>query len=283
MLAADSAPRKLWRIASRAMSGNAGGRELAELTAAAQVPVTTGRRIAVTSVRGGSGKSAVAALLGSLFAARRADPVLAADGDPDHGSLPWRLGLTQHPSLAQLAPRLLAARGGDLHGLDQLLPRTGAGLWVLPGGVAGQPGLVCDVTRALSRLFAVCVTDCGNMDSAATERVLAEAHSVVVVSPATPDGVRSTYLSLGRLATSQPNALSHLVVVLNATSPDGRAALRERAALEVFGRLGLPVVALPYDRHVAGGAKIVPSQIGEETLAETTRLAAHTLARARRL
>lgn len=280
----DSVLRKLWRTASRALSSNAPARELAELTAAAQIPVTTGRRIAVTSVRGGSGKSAVAALLGSVYAARRAEPVLAADADPDGGSLPWRLGLTQHPTLAQLAPQLLAARGGDLHGLDQLLTRTGTGLWVLPGGTAGRPGLARDVTRALSRLFAVCVTDCGGgMDAPATVEVLGEAHAVVVVCPATPDGVRSTYGALARVGAGQPAALTRVVVALNTTSADGRAALRERTALDAFHRLDVPVVVLPYDRHVAGGAPIVPSRIGEATLVETTRLAAHALARARQL
>lgn len=285
VVSGDSPGRRLLRVASRALTGRETPRELAELVAAVQVPVTTGRRIAVTSVRGGAGKSTVAALLASVYAARRADAVLVADADPDGGSLAWRLGAPGHATLAGLAPRLLAARGGDLSGLEQLLPRTETGLWVLPGGAPGRPRLARDVTRALSRLFAVCVTDCGGgIDSPVTMQVLAEAHAVVVVAPATPDGVRTTYDALARVAGSDRAAsLSRLVVALSRLNGEGRTALRESAAHEAFDRFGIPVVLVPYDRHLAAAAPITPGRIGEPTLVETTRLAGHALGRARDL
>jgi MinD-like ATPase involved in chromosome partitioning or flagellar assembly len=285
VVSGDSPGRRLLRVASRALTGKETPRELAELVAAVQLPVTTGRRIVVTSVRGGAGKSTVAALLASVYAARRADAVLVADADPDGGSLAWRLGVPGHATLAGLAPRLLAARGGDLSGLEQLLPRTETGLWVLPGGAPGQPRLARDVTRALSRLFAVCVTDGGRgMDSPVTMQVLSEAHAVVVVAPATPEGVRATYDALAQVANSDHRAsLSRLVVALSRLNSEGRTALRESAAHEAFGRFGIPVVMVPYDRHLAAAAPIMPGRIGELTLVETTRLAGHALGRARDL
>lgn len=285
VVSGDSPGRRLLRAAGRALTGKETPRELAELVAAVQVPVTTGRRIVVTSVRGGAGKSTVAALLASVYAARRADAVLVSDADPDGGSLPWRLGVPGHATLAGLAPRLLAARGGDLSGLKQLLPRTETGLWVLPGGAPGQPWLARDVTRALSRLFAVCVTDGGRgIDSPVTMQVLAEAHAVVVVAPATPEGVRATYDALALVANSERAAsLSRLVVALSRLNSEGRTALRESAAHEAFGRLGIPVVLVPYDRHLAAAAPITPGRIGEPTLVEATRLAGHALGRARDL
>lgn len=280
----DSLVRTLWRTASRMLSSNAHSQELAELAALVQVPLSTGRRIAVTSMRGGAGKSAVAVLLGAVCVARRADPVLVADADPDGGSLPWRLGLPQYASLSTLAPKLLAARSGELRGLEQLLPRTLEGLWVLPGGALEQPRLARDVTRSLSRLFAVCVTDCGlGVDSPSTVEVLSEAHAVVVVAPATPDGVRTTWDALARVGERRPESLSRVVVAVNTVSREGRAALRETAAQEAFRRFDVPVVILPYDRHLAGGAPITGSRIGEDTLVEATRLAGHALARARQL
>jgi MinD-like ATPase involved in chromosome partitioning or flagellar assembly len=261
------------------LASNAASRDLAELTARVQIPLSTGRRIAVTSVRGGAGKSTVAMLLALVYAARRADPVLAADADPDGGSLPWRLGLAQCQPLSVLAPRLLTARSGDLRGLERWLPRTANGLWVLPGGAAGQPRLARDVTRALSRLFGVCVTDCGRgVDEPSTVEILSEAHGVIVVAPATPDGVRATCAVLGRVPARQAGSLSRVVVALNAVTRD--SALRSSAALEALGQFGVPLVSIPYDRHVAGGAPITPSRIGEATLVEATRLAGHALARA---
>lgn len=277
--AADSPVRKLWRSASRMLASNAASRDLAELTARVQIPLSTGRRIAVTSVRGGAGKSTVAMLMALVYAARRADPVLAADADPDGGSLPWRLGLARYQPLSELAPRLLAARGGDLRDMEQWLSRTANGLWVLPGGAPGRPRLARDVTRALSRLFGVCVTDCGRgVDDPSTVEILSEAHSVIVVAPATPDGVRVTCTVLDRLSARQAASLSRVVVVLNAVTRD--SALRCGTALEALGRFGVPMVSMPYDRHVAGGAPITPSRIGEATLVEATRLAGHALARA---
>lgn len=264
------------------LSSNSGSRELAELAAAAQLPLSTGRRVAVTSVRGGAGKSAVAALLASVYAARRNDPVLAADADPDGGSLGWRLGVAGGPTLAELAPQLLAARAGDLGTLQRLLPRTETGLWVLPGGAPGRPRAARDVTRALSRLFPVCVTDCGrDTDAPATVEVLSEAHAVVIVGPATPDGVRSTCHALERVAgAGRAASLERVVVAINACSREGRAALREGAAREALGRYQVPVVMLPYDRHLAAGTPIDPGSIGEDTVVEATRLAGRVLARA---
>ncbi|MQA13418.1 MAG: chromosome partitioning protein [Pseudonocardiaceae bacterium] len=258
---------------------------MTELAAATQLPLSTGRRIAVTSVRGGAGKSAVAAVLASVYAARRDDPVLAADGDPDGGSLGWRLGFHTTPSLAELGPQLLAARGSDLRSLEQLLPRTPAGLWLLPGGAQGRTRVARDVTRALSRLFPVCVTDCGRgMDAPATVEVLSEAHAVVVVTPATPDGVRSTCDALDRVAgADRAGSLDRVVVALNTISRDGRAALRDGAAYEALGRYQVPVVMLPHDSHLAAAAPIDPGQLGEDTVVEATRLAGQALARAAQL
>ncbi|GAA0937916.1 hypothetical protein GCM10009557_95920 [Virgisporangium ochraceum] len=187
------------RTAGRMFTSGRATRELAELAAEVQAPVHTGRRIAVASVHGGAGKSTVSAVLASVFAARRADPVLVADADPYEGSLTWRLGVTAQP-LERIAPDLVAARGGDLRALEPLLPRTKSGLWVLPSGGAGQPNLCSDVTRALSRLFAVAVTDCPpGLESRTTGAAVADAHSVVLVAAATPDGVRATYRALNRV------------------------------------------------------------------------------------
>jgi MinD-like ATPase involved in chromosome partitioning or flagellar assembly len=271
----------IWQVANRLLTSNQACRELPELVTAVQLPVTTGRRIAVTSVRGGAGTSTVAALLASVYTARRADAVLVADANPDGGALAGRLGLSGAGTMATLAPRLLAVQRVDLRELGQLLPRTATGLWVLPGGAPGQPRLARDVTRVLSRLFAICVTDCGQGDSPATLEVLAEAHAVVVVTPTTADGLRSTCDALDRVAGGDRAAsLSRVVIALVKSNAD---ALQDASAREVSARYGVPVVTVPHDRHLATAAALTPSQIGAQTLVETTRLAALALARARAL
>ena len=280
-LAGDPVAVRLWRTARSAFTGTRQARELAELATSLQAPLTTGRRVAVVSVRGGVGKSTVAAVLASLYAARRADAVLAADADPYEGSLSWRLGLAEPPTLAELAPRLVTARDATLRALDPLLPRTGSGLWVLPSGAPRQPRLCSEVTRALSRLFAVCVTDCPpGLDSRITASVLAEAHAVVLVSAATPDGIRAAYHALQRrVGSGNASSMQRVVVVLNTLLP-GRRGRSAGATAAVLKQFPVPVVTLPYDRHLAGGGLIVPSRIGEATLLEATRAGGHALSRA---
>jgi MinD-like ATPase involved in chromosome partitioning or flagellar assembly len=255
--------------------------ELVELAAAVQIPLSTGRRIAVMPAHGGAGTSTVAAALASVYAVRRADPVVLADAS--EGSLTWRLGVAGGPTMAALARELLAVRGGGLAGFARLLPRTGTGLWVLPGGAAGQPYLCRDLIRAMSRVFAVCVTDCPRgLDAPATAAVVSEAHALVLVTTATPDGVRLAYQRLAELVAAGYAAAPTRAVVA-VTGVDPRAASRDDVARAAFDRLGVPTVNVPYDRHLAGGAPIVPSHFAEGTTVAATRLAGLALTRARPL
>ncbi|MBN1172976.1 MAG: hypothetical protein JXA67_12440 [Micromonosporaceae bacterium] len=277
----ESALRRFLRTTSRIFTDNQSTRELEDLTTQAQLPLTTGRRIAVVAGHGGAGSSTIATILASVYAARRADPVLAADADPGEGSLTWRLGASDEPQLGCLAPKLLAARGGDLRGFLSLLPRTLAGLWVLPSGAPGQPQLCATVTQALSRVFAVCVTDGASTIapvSPPAAAVLATSHATVLVTAATPDGVRATIRGLTQTAPAEPEIVpERTVVVLNSPYPHGAAALQTNVACRELCQLGLAVVAVPYDRHLASGALITPSWIAEPTLVAVTRLAGQVL------
>ncbi len=261
-------PRRLARWAHGLVGGAAEARVLAELAAATQAPVTTGRRIAVVSVRGGAGRTAVTALLGSVFAARRADHVLVADAGPEHGSLAWRLGVPVPADPAALGPRLFAARNATVAHVDAVLPRTPAGLRVLPAG-AGPTG---EITGALSRFFAITVLDCGPGVAQAGRFGV---HAAVVVAPATPDGLRSTCAVIERLPAG-PRAAS--VVALTTTDRAGREALD--GADTALAGYGVPVVWLPYDRHLAAGAPIDPARLAAATTVAATRLAGLALRRA---
>lgn len=277
----DAPVRRGARAVLRALSSTKHARDLEEVLAEVQVPVTTGRRIAVTSVRGGAGKTAVSALLGSVFAMRRAEPVLTVDATPEWGSLAWRLGVTSPMTLPGLAPALQTASGQNLTSVDRLLPRTSCGLRVVPGGSSANAQLARDVTRALSRLFAVAVLDCTtDMNAHVNRAVLADAHAVIVVVPATPDGVRTTVEALTRIS---PAELQHVVVALNELDPHGRATLKTRTAEALFSHLRLPVVTLPYDRHVGAGTVIDPARSAEPTVTAISRLAAWSLRRVRTL
>ncbi|RPK76784.1 hypothetical protein EES45_22400 [Streptomyces sp. ADI97-07] len=125
LIAAQLARGERWQgafIVARAVGGSrrivssAAARAVFEITRTAQLlqqPVTTGRQTAVTSIRGGAGKSTGTVLLGTTCAHYRQDPVPLVEADPALGVLPLRLGVR---SLRPSAP-------SDVFGWAQALPR----------------------------------------------------------------------------------------------------------------------------------------------------------------
>ena len=164
----DSAVRRTGR-ALRQLTASASQEvvEQSRLAREIQQPVTTGRVIAVTSIRGGVGKSTVSALLARGFNHYRHDPVLALEADPALGTLPVRLGAESvRWACADLAPVLSPSMQlTDVTGY--LVPVAGGG-WLLPAG-QGRVGAPLDVrtyrtvTLALRRYFAVTVVDCESL------------------------------------------------------------------------------------------------------------------------
>jgi septum site-determining protein MinD len=286
--AGEPARRRVVRAVRRLFDSASGEvLELAELIATVQQPITTGRRIAVTGVRGGAGKTTVATLLARVFARRRADRVLAVDADPEIGSLSWRLGTPTGHSVTVLAKLLLAGKVNGMADLEPMLGTAGSGLWSVPAPV--RPGAHRDtvtaareVGRALSRHFGTTLLDCGH-GMTLPAPVLGEAHAIVVAAPATIDGVRSTRAALDRFHGAPGGIdLSRVVVVLSSLNDrsEGVDLDRARRALDV---LGVPVVHLGFDRHLAGGGVVDVRKLAEPTVVAATRVAALAMKQARPL
>lgn len=257
-------------------------RELTGISERLRMPVPSCRRIAVTSIRGGAGKTTVAALLASVIAEHRDDRVLALDADSGIGSLPLRLGVHAERSmrdLAEASPRSWDQTAG-------FLARTGQGLWVLSGSARGQVSeLELETFQVaaggVSRYFSAAVIDCGAGIVARLQRgVLAAAHAQVFVAPGTVDGAISARQTLGWFVGSGYEALlSRTVVALVAHSPhaDGDADLDR--ARQVLSDGGLPVVVVPYDRHLATGTAITPDRVSGMVRTSATWIAAEVFAR----
>ncbi|MFJ8674477.1 CpaE family protein [Streptomyces sp. NPDC093589] len=259
--------------------------ETAAVTEAAyaiQQPVTSGRQISVTSIRGGAGKSTVAALLALTYAHYRSDPVLAVEADPALGTLPHRLGAREvrwsGTDLAQIVdPSMLIT---DLTGY--LLPFPGGG-WLLPGS-QGAIGTRLDidtyrvVMTSLRRYFATTVVDCETLPTEVARTALVTTQARVLVSPATPEGVVATRSILDWVGGVHPGMLPTTVVVLSHVAPDTGLDLRK--AVEHLGIGGAVVLPLPYDRHLAAGGAIRTELLGERTLQAAARIAAEVMNRA---
>lgn len=254
------------------------GREL-------QQPVTTGRVIAVTSIRGGVGKTTTAALLARTFNHYRHDPVLALEADAALGTLPVRMGAESvRWSCAELAQILTPSM--QLTDITGYLVPVSDGGWLLPAS-QGRVGAPLDiptyrtVTLALRRYFAVTVVDCETLPGEVARTAMDTAHARVVVAPLTAEGVGGTRVVLDWLAQLPHEALAFTVVALTSGTPDLNLDLKTATAH--LRETGVTIVHLPYDRHLAAGGPIRTELLGSATRRAATRLAAEALQRAVRV
>ncbi|MBT2209591.1 hypothetical protein [Actinomadura sp. NEAU-AAG7] len=283
----DPLLRRIGRGAARPFRTSPDVQALADHGRWVQHPVTTGRRIAVTGIRGGSGKSTVSALISSVFARYRQDRVLALDVDPELGSLPLRLGVPAGRPLADLARADL--RTASFAEVEPYLTRLGEHFWALPGsqGAVAGAGLDAAVYQAaglpLSRFFGVTVADCGvGVHTPLHHAVLAGAHAQVMVTPATPEGAASAgraldFLSAGPLARVVPRT----IVVFTAHHPQGRRRTIDVAkASEILHDVGAEALFLDHDRHLAAGTRMDPARLAYATRVTAIAIAAASLHRA---
>ncbi|GGO89376.1 cellulose synthase operon protein YhjQ/BcsQ [Wenjunlia tyrosinilytica] len=248
-----------------------------------QQPITTGRQIVVTSIRGGAGKTTVAALLGRTFEHYRRDPVLTVEADAALGTLPIRLGAAAvRWTCADLAQVIDPSM--QLTDITGCLARLPDGGWLLPGS-RGNVGARLELPQyqsvmvALRRYFAITVVDCPTLPGELARTALAAAQGRVVVAPATVEGVASTRSVLDWMAgLRRAGMLARTVVVLVSSSP--HTTIDAEAAADHLRLDGVAVLALPYDRHLAAGGVIQASLLARGTRETAARLAAEVLNRA---
>ncbi|WP_353945846.1 type VII secretion protein [Streptomyces sp. HUAS MG91] len=281
----DSVARRTGQSIRRLAAPKAqpGGAE-AQLARELQVPVPAGRIVAVTSIRGGVGKTTAAALVARTLQRARQDPVLALEADAALGTLAVRLGApTVRWSITELAQILTP----EMHLLDitgYLVPLPDGG-WLLPAS-QGRVGPPLDiptyrtVTLGLRRHFAVTVADCETLPGEVARTAMDTAHARVVVAPMTVEGVGGTRVVLDWLSGLPHSALSSTVVALTSGTPDQNLDLS--TAIGHLRETGVGVVHLPYDRHLAAGGPIREELLSSATRRAAAQLAAEALQRAAR-
>ncbi|GAB3662525.1 hypothetical protein GCM10027589_25450 [Actinocorallia lasiicapitis] len=252
-----------------------------EIAALLGSAVSSCRQIVVSSIRGGAGKTTVAALVARTLAAHRNDRVLALDADPSLGSLLLRLGARTPRSVRDVT----GLRSWD--DAQALLANPSPKLWTLPATSASglDPELPPETFRTaqgeLSRYFAATVIDCGpGLTSPLHETILSSAHAQILVAPATVDGALSTRRALDHLARSPLAALLHRTVVALVSHIPHTDADHTKAE-QLLSQGGLPVIALPYDRHLATGTTIDQSLISTTTAAAARNLTTASFTRSR--
>jgi MinD-like ATPase involved in chromosome partitioning or flagellar assembly len=240
-------------------------------------PLTGARQIAVSSIKGGVGKTTVAACLGLTLAEFRGDGVVAVDADPDAGTLADRLSgetaVTVRELLADLDKITTLSQLGEYTSLVGRL-RVLAGEQDPAVGEAFRRDEYQRVCLALARFFDIVITDSGTgLVHSAMQGTLALADRLIVVGTPTVDGASRASKTLDWLiAHGHQRLADEAVLVLcrdrSCTRVD-QAQLRHH-----FSTRCRYVVEIPADPHLYSGGLINLALLAPATRKAFLRLAA---------
>jgi MinD-like ATPase involved in chromosome partitioning or flagellar assembly len=225
-------------------------------------------QIAVSSLKGGVGKTTVSAVLGLTLAEYRGDRVVAVDANPDAGTLADRLTGEVGVTVRQMLE--------NLDGIDSLTAVShytslAGRLQVLASeqdpamSEAFSRGEYERICAVLARFYNIIITDSGTgLVHSAMEGTLALADSLVVVGAPTVDGASRASKTLDWLvAHGYGERVADALVVLccDRVSPEIDRE-RVRAHFEARSRA---VVEIPYDPHLATGGRLDLGAMREPT------------------
>ena len=258
-------PRDGWRrfvywLTGGRINFGPGPAEVAEraLIARAKGRVAGCRSIAVISRKGGVGKTTTTLMLGHTFASLRGDRVVALDGNPDAGSLGYRV----KRETAATVTNLLADEQEIIRYADIRAYTNQASTRLEVVASDDDPRITTalgeeDYRRAialLERHYNLILMDTGTgVLESATKGILQLADQIVVVMSPSLDSARTAASTLDWL-----NENGHADLVRNAVAVIN--AVREEGLVEVgkiedhFQERCRAVVQVPWDPHLSAGA-----------------------------
>jgi putative peptide zinc metalloprotease protein len=253
--------RFVYRISGGRLKMRPGPAELRELELLARVktPVSGSRRIVVISRKGGVGKTTTTLMLGHTFAAHRGDRVVALDGNPDAGSLGYRIRRETTATVTDLLrDSVIIDRYSDIRAYTSQAP-TRMEVVASDDNPRITDALGEDDYRAvvdlLERHYNLILLDTGTgiLDSA-TRGFLKFADQVVLVAPPNLDGARASSLTFDWLDEHGYGYLvKGAVTVINACTPRGLVEIDNID--EHFRRRCRAVVRIPWDGLLEAGAE----------------------------
>jgi putative peptide zinc metalloprotease protein len=282
---ASIAPQRGWRrTLYRASLGtvNVGPgpaeRRERELAARVKTPVNGSRRIVVLSRKGGVGKTTTTLMLGHTFASWRGDRVVALDGNPDAGSLAYRVRRETSRTVTGLLDEAQKLdRYADIRAFTSQAPTRLEIVASDDDPLITQALGEADYHRAinlLDRHYNLILLDTGTgiLDSA-IQGILKEADQLVVVMPPALDGARVAASTLDWLDQHGYGYLVRsAVAVIN--------SVRRRGLVEVerveqhFSQRCAATIRIPWDAHLEAGAQSGLDDLRPATREAYLRLAA---------
>jgi MinD-like ATPase involved in chromosome partitioning or flagellar assembly len=233
-----------------------------------RTPLDGPHRVAITSIKGGIGKTTVTAGLGLAMADHRGDRVLALDANPDAGTLADRTSGESGATVRDLLNDL--AHVDSWTALSRYTSLAGR-LHVLASeqdpaaGEAFSRDEYLRVDALLGRFLSLILTDSGTgLVHSAMAGTLEAADSLVVVGAPTVDGAGRASKTLDWLvAHGYGQLVAQAVVVL---SQDRASAEVDGARVHAhFASRCRAVVELPHDPHLATGGRLDPGRLRPAT------------------
>jgi MinD-like ATPase involved in chromosome partitioning or flagellar assembly len=242
-------------------------------------PLQECHRIALLSLKGGVGKTAITATLGATFASIRGDRVVAVDANPDRGTLSQKVPLETPATVRHL---LRDADGiqrySDVRSYTNQGPSRLEVLASESDPAVSEAFSADDYTRTLQvleRFYSLVLTDCGTgLMHSAMSAVLAKADTLIVVSSGSVDGARSASATLDWLdAHGYEDQVKQSIAVINAVRPrSGKVDMQK--VVDHFARRCRAVRLVPFDPHLEEGAEIDLNRLKRETREALIELAA---------
>jgi len=273
--------RLLYRLTAGRVNLGPNRTELAErdMVARAKARVVDCRRIAVMSRKGGVGKTTTTLQLGHTFASHRGDRVIALDGNPDAGSLAYRVRRETTATITDLLrDRDSIARYADIRAYTSQAPTR------LEIVAADDDPSITEALREqdfysvvdlLEHHYNLVLMDTGTgvLESAA-KGIVELADQLVVVSGPSLDTARTAMSTLDWLGEhGHADLVANAVAVVNQVRPKSQLDL-DRVE-ELFAGRVATVVRIPWDPFLEAGG-----EASIEELAPATRQAYLALAAA---
>lgn len=250
-----------------------------QLVARVKASVAGSRRIVVLSRKGGVGKTTTTLMLGNTFASYRGDRVVALDGNPDAGSLAYRVRReTQATVTSLLDDATWIERYADIRAYTSQTPTR---LEIVASDddpqitqALGQEDYQ-EAVELLDRHYNLIILDTGTgiLDSA-IQGILREADQLVVVMPPALDGARVAASTLDWLDSHGYGRLvGNAVAVINSMRRSGLVELAHVA--RHFAERCAVTVTIPWDPHLEAGAQTSLDELRPATRHAYLELAAH--------
>jgi MinD-like ATPase involved in chromosome partitioning or flagellar assembly len=249
------------------------------LVAQVNRPLRGSYRIALLSLKGGVGKTTIAATLGSTFASIRGDRVVAVDANPDRGTLSQKIPLETAATVRQLLHD-----AGTIERYSDVRRYTSKGPSGLEVLASESDPAVSDMFSAddygrtleiLERFYGLVLADCGpGLLHSVMSSVLENADVLLVVSSASIDGARSASATLDWLdAHGHEEMVRNSIAVINGVRPrTGKVDMNK--VIDHFSRRCRAVRLVPFDPHLEEGAEISLDRLQRGTREALTELAA---------